>query len=229
MDDKVKRTLKSKLYDEFARIGKALGSARRLEILDLLAQAEHSVEHLAEKTGLSIASVSQHLQALRAARLVTVRREGTYAYYSLANEEVLSVWLAISELAQTHLLEIDGLLHRYFEERFTVESISTDELLNRLDDANLLLLDARPHDEFASGHIPGAISLPVDELEAHSDLLSTDKEIVAYCRTSYCLLSDELALALLRQGFNVRKLALGMSGWVSAHLPVEVENSGGPV
>jgi len=217
MDEQSKQHLKKELYEQFARVGKALGSPRRLEILDLLAQAEHSVERLAEKTQMSIASVSQHLQALHRARLVAVRREGTYAYYSLVDERVLRAWNALSVLAQTSLLEVTALM----QQQPQIDAISAEELLPLLAAHSVTVLDARPEDEYRAGHIPGALSLPVQTLEAHLEDLPKDADYIAYCRTSYCLLGDELALALRAKGYQVRVLACGMVDWRLAGLPVE--------
>ena len=222
MDQDTKRHIKRELYRHLARIGKALGNDRRLEIIDLLAQSEHTVEGLAQKTEMSVASVSQHLQVLRSARLVKVRREGTYGFYSLADKQVLKAWNEISALAQSHLLEIDHLIRTLFEERSSLKGISASELLERMKSDTIVLLDARPTDEYRAGHIPGAVSLPVDQLEAYLDTLPHDQEIVAYCRTSYCLLSDELAVILKSKGFDVRVLETGMSDWQALGYPVEV-------
>ncbi|NJL92365.1 MAG: metalloregulator ArsR/SmtB family transcription factor [Anaerolineae bacterium] len=215
-----KNEYKLQLYEQFARIGKALGSPRRLEIIDLLAQTDHTVEGLARKTEMSVANVSQHLQVLRAARLVAVRREGTFAYYRLADAMVLKVWLSINDLAQTHLLEIDDLMHNFFQQRASLEAIDAAELLERLRSESVILLDARPEDEYQAGHIPGAINLPLEALEAELNL-QRDKEVVAYCRSAYCLLSDELALALQQRGYRVRVLDQGMMEWQRAGLPIK--------
>lgn len=220
MPDEAMQNYKHRLYEQFARIGKALGNAHRLEIVDLLAQTDHSVDSLARKTGMSIASVSQHLQILRGAQLVAVRREGTYAYYRLADENVLRVWLAISQLAQVHLAEIDKLTRDFFKDRPALEAISADELLKRLEDVTLTLIDARPQDEYQAGHIPGAISLPMEAFETGLDRLILENEIVVYCRSAYCLLSDEVALALYQRGFAVRVLEEGMLEWQHSGFPI---------
>lgn len=216
-----RQDLKTALYEQLARIGKALGNARRVEIIDLLAQTENTVENLAEKTNLSIASVSQHLQVLRQAQLVKVRRVGTYAYYSLSDKEVLHVWHSITQLAQSHLVEIQHLLDTYIAERSSLEPITADELVTRLEEGTVILVDARPADEYAAGHIPGAQSMPVDNMEAHIDDLPRDREIIAYCRSAYCVLSDELAQILMERGFKVRRLKDGILDWQASDLPIE--------
>lgn len=221
MDDKTKLQFRKELYRQFARVGKALGNARRLEIVDLLAQAEHTVDHLATKTGMSIASVSQHLQILRAAELVVVRRVGTYAYYTLAGDEVLAVWTAITELARTQLLEIDYMMQAMEDERSGLEEIALEDLLAHLQDGTVTILDARPHDEYAAGHIPGAWSLPTEEVEPRLADLPPEHEFVVYCRSSYCVLSMELAQALQARGYRVRVFEMGMSKWRLAGLPIE--------
>ncbi|MCI0713073.1 MAG: metalloregulator ArsR/SmtB family transcription factor [Chloroflexi bacterium] len=213
-----RQATKAAVYEQLAKIGKALGSARRVEIIDLLAQAEHTVEHLADKTGLSVASVSQHLQVLKQANLVDVRREGTYAFYSLADKEVLDVWYGMTRLAQSRLLEIEHILNTNVPERKELAYISLEELVSRLEQDEVMLLDARPPDEYAAGHIPGALSMPS---EATTIDLPAERDIVAYCRTSYCLLSDDLALYLKHRGYSVRRLQGGILDWQAAGLPIE--------
>lgn len=229
MDEQQKQEFRHALYEQFARIGKALGNARRLEIFDLLSQAEQSVETLAQKTGMSVASVSQNLQILRSARLVIVRREGTYAYYRLADEHVLRVWTAMSELGMSHLLEIDNLMKSYTGQRGKLEAINADDLIRRLKDGSLVLLDARPQDEYEAGHIPGALSLPVSSLEVDLLALSKEQEIVAYCRNSYCLLSNELAEVLQGKGYKVRVLDGGITNWQLQNRPIERDSNSSSV
>lgn len=213
-----RQATKAAVYEQLAKIGKALGSARRVEIIDLLAQVEHTVEHLADKTGLSVASVSQHLQVLKQANLVDVRREGTYAFYRLADKEVLDVWFDMTRLAQSRLLEIEHILNTNVPERKELAYISLDELVSRMEHNEVVLLDARPPDEYAAGHIPGALSMPS---EATTLNLPAERDIVAYCRTSYCLLSDDLALYLKHHGYSVSRLQGGILDWQAAGLPVE--------
>lgn len=221
MDIRTRHDLKTSIYEQFARMGKAFGHARRLEIIDLLSQTEHTVEDLAEKTGLSIASVSQHLQVLRRAEVVDVSRKGTYAHYRLSDERVFDIWRIMRDLAQERLSEIEALLQLYCEERASLETIDAGELLQRLQDGSIIILDARPRDEYIAGHIPSALSIPLDQLESYLEDLPDSYEIVAYCRTSYCLLSDEVALFLRDKGCSVRVFQDGFPEWRADGLPVE--------
>ncbi len=221
MNKQDKRMFKNLLYEQFARIGKALSSGHRLELLDVLAQGEHSVEALAYETGMSVANASQHLQVLRAAQLVEVRREGVYIYYRLADERVFTLWQALRTLGETHIAEIDRIVHTYLHDRALLQPISAAELLQRLAEGNVILLDVRPVEEYAAGHLPDALSIPVSELEARLPELPQDKEIVAYCRGPYCVFADE-AVALLRtNGYNARRLEQGLPDWRALGLPVE--------
>jgi DNA-binding transcriptional ArsR family regulator len=215
---------KEHLYEQFARIGKVLGHPIRLEILDLLAQGEHSVETLCEKIGAPLANVSQHLQRLRGAKLVQVRRQGTYIFYRLADEEVSLAWQSIKKLAQQRYYELDRLMQDYQAKE--VEVISVEELLARLHDKDILLLDARPADEYQAGHLPEALSLPINVLEDRLAHLPQDREFVAYCRNEYCLLSDELALALKQRGYQVKRLAQGVAEWKNQGHPLSSSDSG---
>src|SRR5437899_5178546 len=166
MNTQDKRAFKNQLYEQFARIGKALSSAHRLELLEVLAQGEYSVEALARETEMSVANASQHLQVLRATQLVDVRREGVYIYYRLADERVFSLWQAMREVGETRIAEIDRIVQTYLHERTLLQPISAQELLQRLVEGNVILLDVRPVQEYAAGHLPDALSIPVTELEA---------------------------------------------------------------
>jgi rhodanese-related sulfurtransferase/biotin operon repressor len=215
------RAFKDQIYAQFARITKALASERRLELLDLLAQGERSVEDLARETRMSVANVSQHLQTLKGAQLVEVRREGLFAYYRLADEHVFKAWQAIRELGEAQLAELERIVETFLERRDDLEVVSLDELRERLHDRNLVILDVRPEEEYRAGHIPGALSVPVSQLEAFLERLPRDAQVVAYCRGPYCVFSDE-AVALLREhGFRARRLATGLPDWRAAGLPVE--------
>lgn len=221
MNKAQKQVFKSLLYEQFARVGKAFANARRLEIIDLLIQASQTVEELAKKTGMSVASVSQHLQILRQAKIVNVQREGTYAWYSIADDDVFPIWKVMRELALSRVAEIEQLMHDYYEERYSLETISSDELLERMHDEDIIILDVRPSDEYEAGHIPNAISMPTERLVEHLDELSKEHEIIAYCRASYCLLSDEAALLLREKGFKVRVFQDGFPIWKIKGLPIE--------
>ncbi len=221
MNQQEKRTFKNLLYEQFARIGKALASPHRLELLDVLAQCEHSVEELAHETGLSVANASQHLQVLRAAQLVEVRREGVSIYYRLANESVFTLWQAMRNLGEARIAEIDRVVHTFLQDRRLLQPIGASELLQRLIEDNVILLDVRPVEEYAAGHLPHALSIPVDELPARLPELPQEKEIVAYCRGPYCVFADEAVALLRRNGYNARRLEQGLPDWRALGLPVE--------
>jgi rhodanese-related sulfurtransferase/DNA-binding MarR family transcriptional regulator len=221
MDTQKKRAFKNQLYEQFARIGKALSSAHRLELLEVLAQGEHSVEELARETGMPIANASQHLQVLRAAQLVEVRREGIYIYYRLADEQVFSLWQTMRQVGEARIAEIDRIVDTYLHDRNQLQPIGASELLQRLIEDTIILLDVRPVEEYEASHLPDALSMPVAELEARLSELPQDREIVAYCRGPYCVFADE-AVALLRSnGYNARRLEQGLPDWRALGLPVE--------
>lgn len=215
-----KRQFKDQLYAQFARIGKALASPHRLELLDLLAQSERTVEELAGEANLPVANVSQHLQVLRAAQLVDVRREGLYAHYRLADQRVFQVWQALRELGDLQLAEVNQLARNFLQDRSTFQSITAKELLQRLDAGSVLVLDVRPETEYRSGHIAGARSIPIDELESRLDELPREQEIIAYCRGPYCLFADEAVTFLLQHGYDARRLIEGLPDWQALDLPV---------
>jgi rhodanese-related sulfurtransferase/DNA-binding MarR family transcriptional regulator len=221
MDATAHREFKDRLFGQFAKIGKALTSPRRLEIVDLLAQGERTVEEIAGETSMSVASASQHLQVLKAARMVEARREGLYAHYRLAGEDVFRTWQAVRALAESRLSEIDGLVEAYLVDRDVLEAVDATELMKRLTAGSVVVLDVRPEEEYRAGHIPGAISVPVHTLEAALQTLPRDREIVAYCRGPYCVFSDE-AVALLRsRGYRARRLRQGLPDWRAGGMPVE--------
>jgi rhodanese-related sulfurtransferase/DNA-binding transcriptional ArsR family regulator len=216
------RLFKDKLFEQFARVGKALANPHRLEILDLLAQGERTVEDLAREAGMSVSNTSRHLQELRAARLVEVRREGLYGYYRLADERVFAAWRAIRDLGEARLAEIDRLVGSYLTDRDSLEAVCAEELLAKMREEGVEVLDVRPEDEYRAGHIPGARSVPVERMEAYLEEIPRDREVVAYCRGPYCVFSDE-AVALLRsRGYRARRLREGLPDWRAAGLPVEI-------
>ena len=217
------RAFKDPLFDQFARIGKAVANPHRLEFLDLLAQGERRVEELAGEASLSVANASQHLQALRQAGLVATRRAGTSIYYRLADERVFRLWQAIREVGEARLAEIDRLTQTFLTDRAQLEAVDAGTLLRRLDEGDVVVLDVRPEQEFRAGHIPDARSIPIDELAERLHEVPRDREIVAYCRGPYCVFSDE-AVALLRaHGYDARRLDVGLPDWRSAGLPVATE------
>jgi ArsR family transcriptional regulator len=212
---------KQALFAEFASVARALGSPHRLEILEHLAQGDRSVEALAERAGLSIANASQHLQQLRRAGLARSRREGKFVLYRLTDETVLGLLGSLRRVAERNLAEVERIVRGYFAERDGMEPVSREELLARLRDGLVTVLDVRPADEFAMGHLPGAVNIPLRELEGRLAELDLTQEIVAYCRGAYCVLSFEAVAALRARGFNVRRLEDGFPEWRAAGLAVE--------
>ena len=215
------REFKDRLFGQFARIGKALSSPRRLEIVDLLAQGERTVEEIAKETSMSVASASQHLQTLKAARMVETRREGVYMHYRLADEDVFRTWQAVRAFAESRLSEVDGVVETYLVDRDALEAVDSSDLLERLRDGSVVVLDVRPEEEYRAGHIPGALSVPVDTLEAALKTLPRDREVVAYCRGPYCVFSDEAVAFLRARGYRARRLRQGLPDWRAAGMPVE--------
>jgi rhodanese-related sulfurtransferase/DNA-binding transcriptional ArsR family regulator len=221
MNTQDKRAFKNHLYEQFARIGKALSSSHRLELLEVLAQGEHSVEELAKETGMSVANASQHLQVLRAAQLVEVRREGVYIFYRLADEQVFTLWQALRNVGEARIAEIDRIVSTYLHDRDHLQPIDATELLKRLAEGQVILLDVRPVEEYATAHIPGALSIPVAELETRLPELPQDREVVAYCRGPYCVFADEAVTLLRTNGYQASRLEQGLPDWRRLGLPVE--------
>jgi rhodanese-related sulfurtransferase/DNA-binding transcriptional ArsR family regulator len=211
---------KSALFTQFAVVAKTLGHAHRLELLEQLAQGERSVEVLAQRTGLSIANASQHLQHLRRAGIVTNRRDGKFVYYRLADDAVLELLAALRRLAERNVAEVERLVRSYFNDRDSLDPVSRDELLRLTRAGAVTVLDVRPEDEFALGHLPGAVNIPLRALELRLSELDPAQEIVAYCRGPYCVLSYEAVAALRARGFKVRRLEDGFPEWRAAGLPV---------
>ena len=215
-----KRQFKDELYAQFARIGKALSNPHRLEIVELLAQGPRTVEDLAREANLPIANASQHLQVLRAARLVDVHRAGLYAYYRLSDERVFRVWQALRDLGELQLAEINQLVQKFLQDRSSLQSIGAAELRQRIKAGDIVILDVRPEVEYRSGHIPEARSIPMDELEARLHELPRDQEIIAYCRGPYCVFADEAVTLLQKRGYRARRLVEGLPDWQALNLPV---------
>jgi rhodanese-related sulfurtransferase len=215
------RAAKTALFDEFARAAKALASGRRIELLDVLANGERTVEALAGEVGLTVANTSQHLQILRQAGLVSSRREGTSVHYRLAAPEVFELWRTLRTLAASRLAEVERLAAAYLGSRDELQPVTREELARRLQNGdNLVVLDVRPAAEHAAGHLPGAVSIPVAELRRRLAELPADREVVAYCRGPYCAFAHE-AVGLLRdEGFAARRLEDGLPEWQAAGLAV---------
>lgn len=216
------RDVEPNLYEQFARIGKALGSARRVELLDLLCQGERSVEALARAADMSVTNTSQHLQVLSAARLVEASRRGTRVLYRAADEDVCRFLHALRDLARARLAEVEQMLRRTFEGQGGLEPVGRAELLARVKRRDVVVFDVRPPDEYASGHIAGAVSVPLEELEQRLGSLPRDAEVVAYCRGPYCLLAPRAVELLRERGFHARRLEDGFPEWRLAGLPVAV-------
>jgi ArsR family transcriptional regulator len=214
------------LFGQFAVIAKAVAHPHRIELLEQLAQGERSVEVLADRTRISVANASQHLQHMRRAGLVAPRREGKFVFYSLADDAVLALMASLRILAERHSAEVERVVRSYFDRRDSLEPVSRHELMDRLKAGLVTVLDVRPEDEFALGHLPGAINIPLGALEKRLADLDPRQEIVAYCRGPYCVLSYE-AVALLRtRGFKVRRLEDGLPEWRAAGLPVDTAARG---
>jgi rhodanese-related sulfurtransferase len=222
MDKTSKRVFKDNLFEQFARIGKALASGKRLELLELLAQKERTVEELARLTDMSTANTSQHLQGLRQARLVEFRKDGLYARYRLADERVFGLWQALRDLGEDRIAEIDRVVYSFVKDRRTLKAVTTEELRQRLKDGSAIVLDVRPVEEYGVGHIPGARSIPLAELKGRLRELPKTREIVAYCRGPYCILADE-AVALLRsRGLKAFRFEQGFPDWKARGFPIEM-------
>lgn len=216
------RLLKDLLYEQVARIGKSLASPKRLELVELLAQGEKSVETLAAQAGLDMGLASAHLKALREARLVVTRREGKYIYYRLSGPDVSQLWVAMRETAEEHLLELRLALEQMSSQPDTLVSESRESLLEKARQGEIVVIDVRPVSEFNAGHLPHARSLPLEELERRLAELPVDRAIVAYCRGPFCLMSDEAVALLAAKGYRVQKIRDGVSEWQAAGLPVEL-------
>jgi rhodanese-related sulfurtransferase/DNA-binding transcriptional ArsR family regulator len=214
------RIFKNRLYGLFARIGKALSNPHRLEMLELLAQGERTVDSLASEMGLSVANASQHLQALRQAALVESRKEGLFVHYRLAAPRVYELSKAIRSVAEERLADLDRLVREHFANRDDAEAVPIDELLKRARSKDVVILDARPATEYVAGHIPGAISVPIDELNRRLKQLPKGREYVAYCRGPYCVYADRAVELLVAKGRRARRLKDGFPEWRAAGLPV---------
>lgn len=217
-------TPKQALFAEFAGTARALGHPHRLEILEHLAQGERGVEALAEKVGLPVANASRHLQQLRGAGLVMARRNGKFVIYRLADVGVLRLLAELRRIAERNRAEVEKIVRGYFAERDGMEPVSREALLDRLRQGLVTVLDVRPADEFAMSHLPGAVNIPLAELESRLAELDPRQEVVAYCRGAYCVLSFEAVAALRARGFNARRLEDGLPEWSAAGLPVQTDH-----
>jgi len=212
---------KERLYQAIGRVAAALGSAGRLQILEFVAQGERSVDALAAMTGLSVANTSKHLQALRQAGLVNARKEGLRVYYSIAGDDVSLLLSSLRGVAEHRAADVDKLLQAWLAHRDELDPVPAREVLARLKNGLITVLDVRPAEEYAAGHLPGAINVPVDRLEKYLSKLPKRKEVLAYCRGPYCLMSFEAVEKLRKRGFKAKRLENGYPEWRAAGLPVE--------
>lgn len=217
------QVVKAALYEQLGRVAQALGSAGRLQILEYIAQGERSVDVLAAMTGLSVANTSKHLQALRQAGLVTARKEGLRVYYCVAGNDVIALVSALRVVAEHRVAEVERLVRHWLAHRDEMEPVPAKELLKRAKHKEVTVLDVRPAEEYAAGHIPGAINVPVEKLEGFLSRLPKHKEVIAYCRGPYCLMSFEAVERLRKYGLRARRLENGLPEWRAAGLPVVQE------
>lgn len=218
------RASKEALFDGFARVAKALSSGRRAEIVELLANGERSVDSIATEIDSSVANASQHLQVLRRSGLVSSRRQGTSIYYRLASPEVVALWRSLQGVATQRSAEVERLARSYTGDLSGIELLTKEELSQLLKRKDLVVVDVRPAEEYAAGHVPGALSIPVAELKRRLRELPKTKEIVAYCRGSFCAFAPEAARFLVKKGYQVRILEAGLPDWETAGFPVEVDS-----
>jgi rhodanese-related sulfurtransferase len=207
------RRFKDAIYEQFARLGKAISAPKRLELLDLLCQGPRTVEALAEQAALSVANASQHLRVLRAARLVDAEKKGLHVEYRLADEEVCRFFVALRGLAEARLAEVDRVTREYLEVRGEMEAVESDELLRRVRSGEVTVLDVRPAEEYVAGHLPGALSIPVGELKARLKEIPKSREVVAYCRGPYCVMALDAVDVLRKKGFTAHRLEQGVADW----------------
>ena len=213
--------VKHELFVQFARIGKVLSNANRLEFIEYLAQGERSVESLAQVSGQSIANTSQHLQQLRLAGLVTTRKDGQRVFYQLSGDDVVLLLNSLRAVAERHLTEVNHLVGLYLDTKDDLEPVLADDLLARVRSGEVTVLDVRPREEYAAGHLPGAINIPLSELETHLNDFNAGQTVVAYCRGPYCVLSYDAVAQLRKHGIKAKRLKDGYPEWKIAGLPVE--------
>ncbi len=212
---------KHDLFDQFARVAKALANGFRLELLEYLAQGERSVDALAKVSGLTLANTSQHLQQLRQVGLVATRKEGVSVYYRLSGDDVVVLLDTLRNVAERRVADVDRLVSAYLTVKDSLEPVPVGELLTRARDGLVTVLDVRPPEEYAAGHLPGAVNIPLAELEQNLEQLPKNQEVVAYCRGPYCVLAFEAVARLRAQGMEARRLQNGFPEWKQAGLPVE--------
>lgn len=217
-----KREFKDRVYDELARLTKALANPHRLEIVELLAQGDYAVEQISAQTDLSIANASQHLQVLKAARLVDVTRNGKFIHYRLANTNVFKAWRALRELGVQQIASVDKLVKDFRQSRIPTEAITINELSRRIQSGKVTILDVRPESEYRKGHIANAVSIPFDELAKRLKELPKRNEIIAYCRGPFCVFADDAVSLLNKAGYKATRLDQGFPDWASMGKPVQI-------
>jgi len=214
-------TLKRELYQSIAKVAQALASGNRLQLLEFMAQGERSVDALAAMAGVTVANASQHLQALRRAGLVTARKEGQRVYYRVAGDDVVRLYDGLRAVAESRLADVRQLVNEFLGDRGALEPVLAEELLARAKKGLVTVLDVRPREEFEAGHLPGAVNIPMDRLESELARLPKKREVVAYCRGPYCLMSFDAVLKLRQRGWKARRLNEGYPEWKAAGLPIE--------
>jgi rhodanese-related sulfurtransferase len=219
------RLFKDAIYEQFARIGKAVSSPKRLELLDLLCQGERTVDVLAKESGLTVANASQHLQVLRATRLVETEKVGLFVTYRLADEAVCEFFRTMRVLAESRLAEVEQIKRRFLEGKEGMEPVDREALIKRVREGAVTVLDVRPSEEYQAGHIPGALSIPLNKLELHLSELPHHQEIVAYCRGPYCVLAMEAVEILREKGYQAVRLEEGVLDWQAMGFPITMEES----
>jgi rhodanese-related sulfurtransferase/DNA-binding transcriptional ArsR family regulator len=216
-----RRQAKDELFDAFASVARALGNGRRAEIVDLLAQGEQSVEQVAREIGQSVANTSHHLRGLAAVGLLRSRRDGQRIFYRLVSERVAELWGALRDVAVAHIADVDVLANGYLGDRAGIDQVTADELADRLRSGRVVVLDVRPASEYAAGHIAGARSAPIDDLDTAVEELPRSREVIAYCRGPYCVYADDAVRLLHERGFRARRLDSGYPEWQRAGLPTD--------
>ncbi|MBL8994001.1 MAG: ArsR family transcriptional regulator [Spirochaetia bacterium] len=220
MTPEAKRAFKNTLYESFARVGKALSNGHRIELLELLSQAEKTVEELSKECDLSVANASQHLQTLKGAGVVETRREGTFIFYRLAGPSAFKIWQSLRDFGEAQISDIQKLLKDVKENNGLTEGVDLTALQKKLKNGEVTLLDVRPESEYASGHIQGAVSIPLEKLSKKMVSLPKNQEIVAYCRGPYCVFADQAVTQLQRKGYRAARLSLGVPDWLAAGFAV---------
>lgn len=218
-----KTHFKHSIFAEFARVGKALSNPNRLELLEFLAQGTRNVDELATVSGLSVANTSQHLQHLRQVGLVVAQKQGLKVYYRLSGNDVIELITTLRNVAQRHIAEVERLIHTVLDAKDELEAIPRSELVTRLEQGTVTVIDVRPSEEYNAGHVQGAINIPLVELDDRLNKLPHDKEIVAYCRGPHCVLAFDAVHKLRQSGLKARRMEDGFPEWMNANMPVESE------